>query len=151
MRRAPRLDMRQYRLPSSGFVLRLQRAADVRLDLHALRLVVEFEASAADYSTRLLDRHRLVGLRALFLGEDMQQVGRERYRAGWRFARLRRLCFRTALDTHMARKVAAVAVSCDRAAIGADRHRWMSWLRQRQLRVREFRAVVVGEMIGAHG
>jgi len=88
----------------------------VRPDAHALGLVVEVEASAADYSTRLLDRHRLVGLHALFLREDMQDLGRQRHRAAAALARLGRLRIGVALDLHVTLEIAMLAVPRDAAA-----------------------------------
>src|SRR5438105_12744413 len=53
-------------------LVRLQLPADAGLEFEGLGLVVEFHSCCIDYPTRLRDRHRLVGLDPILLGQDMK-------------------------------------------------------------------------------
>src|SRR6267378_1048283 len=57
-------------------LVRLQLSADAGLELEGLGLVVEFHSGGIDYPTGVGDRHRLVGLDLILLGQDMKVFGR---------------------------------------------------------------------------
>src|SRR5215470_6284716 len=98
-----------------GLLLRLQLAADVRAELHRLAAVVELHAGSANYPTRGLDGHRLVGYDPVFLGNDVQIFAGENDRAI-----VRTLCGRLAHSADIAREVSVLAIARDGRAIGGN-------------------------------
>src|SRR5262249_44659593 len=117
--------------------------ADVRAELHRLAAVVELHAGSADYPTRVLDGHRLVGYDPVFLGNDVQIFAGENDRA---IVRIR--CGRLTHSADIAREVSVLAIARDGRAIGGDGELRLIGIAECDYRRFERGCIVVGIVTG---
>src|ERR1700686_2723019 len=119
-------------------LVRLQLPADAGLEFEGLGFVVEFHSCRIDYPTRLRDRHRLVGLDLILLGQDVKVLAGHDDGA---LVALSRGRFADALD--LAGEERALLVAGNHAAIGGDANRRLAGVAEGYQRRLDFGGVGV--------